>query len=409
MFMSPVSWSLCLALGAALSTSTPTCDAATLLAERSTATLDTDTASRETSVIETTGGPITGVHLTSSAWVDQAFYGVPYAAPPTGRRGRWQPPRELEPWASVLPCNATRPSCFGRDVPGVNTSFMSEDCLYLDIYTPSKAAMDASAASSSAASAPASASASRTPSQPPPPPSSPPPPLLPVMVYLHGGSLVEGSSTAIQSGFGGVANTTRAGVISISINYRVSVLGFLALDALAEADARSSGGAAGRRVAGNYGLLDCIAALRWVQANARAFGGDPARVTVYGQSSGGSLVLALAVSPLAGGLFASGISMSGSPRLSATLKEASTVWHPEVVNATRCGPFPGGKVGGAMEEEEHVEAHMEARSSGAPMGAEKGAEKGVGRDGLLDCLHNLTGAELQAALPKDWHSAAFDM
>ena len=384
---------MCLALGAALSTSTPTCDAATLLAE--------------TGVIETTGGPITGVHLGSSAWVDEAFFGVPYAAPPTGRRGRWQPPRELEPWASVLPCNATRPSCFGRDVPGVNISFMSEDCLYLDIYTPSKAAMDASkAASASAASASAASASTRTPSQPP---LSSPPPLLPVMVYLHGGSLVEGSSTAIQSGFGGVANTTRAGVISISINYRVSVLGFLALDALAEADARSSGGAAGRRVAGNYGLLDCIAALRWVRANARAFGGDSARVTVYGQSSGGSLVLALAVSPLAGGLFASGISMSGSPRLSATLKEASTVWHPEVVNATRCGPLPGGKVGGAMSEEAHMETHTEAWSSGAPMGAETGGESGVGREGLLDCLHNLTGAELQAALPKDWHSAAFDM
>ena len=103
---------------------------------------------------------------------------------------------------------------------------------------------------------------------------------LPVMVFLHGGSLVEGSILSIQTGYGSVKNMAlvSAGVVSVSINYRLAVSGFLALDVLSKFDERG--------VSGNYGLLDTIEALRWVRDNIASFGGDPNTVTVYGQSSG---------------------------------------------------------------------------------------------------------------------------
>ena len=159
------------------------------------------------------------------------------------------------------------------------------------------------------------------------------------MVYLHGGSLVEGSSTAIQSGYGGpitLANRSSSSIVSVSLNYRLGVLGFLALPALERSSGRHGTTHPAHKVAGNYGLLDVIAALQWVQTNIHAFGGDPSLVTVYGQSSGGSLVFALMTSPYATHLFQRAISMSGSPRLNATLDEAMTYWHPQVVDRTAC-------------------------------------------------------------------------
>ena len=152
------------------------------------------------------------------------------------------------------------------------------------------------------------------------------------MVYLHGGSLVEGSSFAIQAGFGGpvtLANrsSTQESIVSVSLNYRLGVLGFLALDELAD----------NHGLSGNYGLKDTLMALKWVHANIASFGGDPNRVTIYGQSSGGSLVFALMTSPHAVGLFQRAISMSGSPRLNSTLQEACSYWHPQVVdNIEKC-------------------------------------------------------------------------
>mmetsp|Transcript_10252 Transcript_10252/g.32357 ORF Transcript_10252/g.32357 Transcript_10252/m.32357 type:complete len:611 (+) Transcript_10252:47-1879(+) len=283
----------------------------------------------EDSVVTTDAGPVRGHPLPGSPSVKAAFLGIPYAAPPVGPL-RWQPPAPAEPWApATLPGDSSGPTCIGKPTPGAALSDMDEDCLRLDVYTPRPVTTG---------------------------------PLRPVMVFLHGGDLVEGSSTSVQSGFGAAANVTSLGVVSVVVNYRLAVLGFLALDALAAADVRGVGG--------NYGLLDCVAALRWVRTNAAAFGGDPARVTVYGQSSGGSLVFALAASPLASGLFRAGVSMSGSPRLAATVAEAAATWHVEAVNRTRCSAL---------------------------------ARRGE----LLSCLHSLNKTELVGAMPPDWDSASF--
>ena len=294
-----------------------------------------------TITVETPMGPVRGISDLSTG--TEAFMGLPYAEPPVGSRGRWQPPRALAPWAPHT-FDATRgpgPSCWQRANPGVGE--MSEDCLHLHVWRPSHQA-DADDAT-----APAPA----------------PPLLLPVLVYLHGGSLVEGSAVAIQSGYGGpasLANRTHHSSVNVALNYRLGTLGFLALRELADADARAQG------VSGNYGLLDVLEALRWIQRNIQSFGGDPARVTVYGQSSGGSLVFALMTSPNAVGLFANAISMSGSPRMNSTFAEAADYWHQEVVAGTPC----------------------------------KANASTPNTKPLRDCLLALKPAQLVAAMPYDW-------
>ena len=221
--------------------------------------------------------PCGRVSGTSSQNVN-SFLGIPYAEPPQ----RFQKPLPVKDCSSSG--KTTGPSCFQKPIPGI---IMSEDCLHLNIYTPTL-------------------SSSESPS------------LLPVAVYLHGGSLVEGSSTAIQAGYGGPSTlpSLKNSIVSISLNYRLGVLGFLALEGMT----------------GNYGFLDVVQALKWIQTNVEHFGGDPNKVTVYGQSSGGSLVFALMTSPYATGLFQRAISMSGSPRLNSTLQEASKYWHPQLFN-----------------------------------------------------------------------------
>ncbi|KAK7242701.1 carboxylic ester hydrolase [Aureococcus anophagefferens] len=260
--------------------------------------------------------------------------GVPYAAPPVGSL-RWAPPAPFVKQPGVRDCRsfeAQGPRCLQRRSSSFATS---EDCLRLSIWTPSAAA---AAAARDAAAAD-----------------------LPVMVYLHGGSLVGGGALSLQAADGGVGSLASAGrVVSVSVAYRLGVLGFLASPALESA----------RGTSGNYGLLDVIKALEWVKANARSFGGDPERITVYGQSSGGSLVFALLASPLARGLFRRAISMSGSPRLNSTLEEAYGYWHREPVLATRCAALIDGPE-------------------------------------LRDCLYSLDASELVAAQPDDWDAATF--
>ena len=170
---------------------------------------------------------------------------------------------------------------------------------------------------------------------------------------------MEGSSTSIQSGYFSVSNMTRENVISISVNYRVGTLGFLSVQALTDETKEHP--------EANFGLFDVIEALRWIQDNIKGFGGDPKRVTVYGQSSGGSLVLALATSPLAGKLFRNGISMSGSPKLSSTPKDAAAEYYSEFLANTPC---------------HHAK-------------------------NLSECLHDLPAEQVQSAMPKDWDSASF--
>eukprot|EP00470_Lotharella_oceanica_P009997 CAMPEP_0170184880 /NCGR_PEP_ID=MMETSP0040_2-20121228/34900_1 /TAXON_ID=641309 /ORGANISM="Lotharella oceanica, Strain CCMP622" /LENGTH=480 /DNA_ID=CAMNT_0010431077 /DNA_START=31 /DNA_END=1474 /DNA_ORIENTATION=- len=163
--------------------------------------------------------------------------------------------------------------------------------------------------------------------------------------------VVKGSAVSIQAIDGGEKFLARgcSGVVSVALNYRLGVLGYLVVDGKA-----------------NHGLLDTIEALRWIKTNIRAFGGDPERITIYGQSSGGSLVLALLASPLSNGLYSRAISMSGSPRLNSTLEEARDYWHQEVYQGTKCRQY--------------------ARNATA----------------LRRCLLALTPHELTYAMPENW-------
>ncbi len=198
----------------------------------------------------------------------RAFLGIPYAAPPVGPL-RWKPPQPAAKWSGVRPATSFGPRCMQTHLFSdmvFRDSGPSEDCLTLNVWTPREK------------------SAVR----------------LPVMVWIHGGGFVTGgSSEPRQDG----EHLARKGVIVVSMNYRLGIFGFFALPSLA---AESS-----KHAAGNYGLMDQVAALDWVRRNIAAFGGDPAKVTIFGESAGSISVSAQMASPLSKGLFAAAIGESG--------------------------------------------------------------------------------------------------
>lgn len=211
-------------------------------------------------VIQLDSGPISGMDTNGL----RIFKGIPYAAPPVGML-RWKPPQSVTPWSTVLNCTNFGPSCPqppNSEVEGIT----SEDCLYLNVWTP---------ATNSAAG-------------------------LPVMVWIHGGGWTIGSGSMAR--YDGTA-LAQKGVVFVNLNYRLGPFGFLVHPALSQ---ESPFG-----VSGNYGLLDQIAALQWVQRNIAAFGGDPGRVTIFGESAGSMSVALHLVCPLSTGLFHRAISESG--------------------------------------------------------------------------------------------------
>ena len=195
------------------------------------------------------------------------YKGVPFAAPPLGE-WRWRAPRAPVPWSGVRPADAFAPECEQSPLgPAVGPApTMSEDCLYLNVWTPAKSAHER----------------------------------VPVLVWIYGGGFVAGS-TSIPTYSGEVL--ARKGVVLVSVAYRVGPLGFLAHPQLSAESPQ--------HVSGNYGLLDLTAALTWIQHNIAAFGGDPGKVTIFGESAGGIAVSQLSASPLAKGLFRAAISESG--------------------------------------------------------------------------------------------------
>jgi len=212
----------------------------------------------------------TGVLAGTRAGNAMVFKGIPYAAPPTGEL-RWRPPQPALHWQAHRASTRFGPACpqsaHAAWPPGFVPEQMSEDCLYLNVWAPI-----------------------RTDHAP-----------FPVMVWIHGGGLTNGSGSAPLYDGEALAD---AGAVFVSINYRLGALGFLAHPELsAESD---------RRVSGNYGFLDKIAALEWVRRNISAFGGDPNNVTVFGQSSGSMAISALMTSPMAKGLFHRAIGQSGA-------------------------------------------------------------------------------------------------
>ncbi len=214
-------------------------------------------------------GAVSGAPATNSAIT--VFKGIPFAAPPVGNL-RWKPPVAPTKWSGVLKADHYGPSCMqiyrATPIPGSENSSNapSEDCLYLNVWTPARNAAEK----------------------------------LPVMVWIYGGGFMQGSSSSPQFDGEGLA---AKGVVRVQMNYRLGIYGFLAHP---ELDKESPQG-----VSGNYGLLDQIAALQWVQRNIAAFGGDPGNVTIFGQSAGGGSVHFLSLSPLAKGLFQRAISENG--------------------------------------------------------------------------------------------------
>ena len=200
----------------------------------------------------------------------QVYKGIPFAAPPVGDL-RWKAPQAVKAWTGIRSAQDWGPRCVQSNRLGnldpLNKR-MEEDCLYLNIWAPAKSA---------AATEP-----------------------LPVMVWIHGGSNTNGAGS--QPEYDGSA-LARKGVVLVTLNYRLDVFGFLAHpDLTAESGGKSSG---------NYGLLDQMAALQWVQKNITSFGGDPKNVTVFGESAGAMDISLLMASPLAKGLFAKVIGESG--------------------------------------------------------------------------------------------------
>ncbi len=205
-----------------------------------------------------------------------AYLGIPYAAPPVGNL-RWRPPQPAAPWHGVRIADELGSSCMqvkqGFRLPWTSAfmtqNAVSENCLFLNIWTPAAGSHQK----------------------------------LPVMAWLHGGGNSEGSSAdAIYDG----KNLARKGVVVVTINYRLGALGFLAYPALTAESLHHS--------SGNYGLLDQIAALKWIHRNIAAFGGNPSIITVFGQSAGAGDTTALMASPLGRDLFARAITESGSGR-----------------------------------------------------------------------------------------------
>lgn len=208
----------------------------------------------------------------------RVFKGIPYAEPPVGE-ARWTPPVAKADWEGTLEASAFGPACIQPDtsqagIYAIDVGEMSEDCLSLNIWAPEKAEG------------------------------------APVLVWIHGGALITGASK--QPIYDG-KRLAEEGVILVSINYRLGIFGYLAHP---ELSAESPLG-----VSGNYGLLDQIEALKWIERNIEAFGGDPENVTIAGESAGALSVMYLMASPLAEGLFDKAIAQSGYMTSTPALKE----------------------------------------------------------------------------------------
>jgi para-nitrobenzyl esterase len=207
-----------------------------------------------------TGGVVSGVAEGDLS----IFKGIAFAAPPVGPL-RWKSPAPVQPWSGIRKADAFANACMQAPNTQGNTAPVSEDCLYLNVWTPAKSARAK----------------------------------LPVIVWIHGGGYVGGSTSIGMYDGSGFA---KKGVVLVSLAYRLGPYGFLASPELSRESGHGSG---------TYGIQDLVAGLKWVKANVAAFGGDPANVTIFGHSAGAGAVSFLAASPRAKGLFHKVIAMSG--------------------------------------------------------------------------------------------------
>ncbi len=213
-------------------------------------------------VVSLDSGKIRGT-LNDGIWT---YLGIPFAAPPIGDL-RWKEPQPVKPWDGIRDANKFSAACPQPKTFLYNMGEMNEDCLYLNVWSPAKSPDDK----------------------------------LPVMVWIHGGGFSTGSGS--QSMYSG-KNIAGQNVVVVTFNYRLGPLGFLSHPLLSKESTHG--------VSGNYGLLDQVWALKWVQKNIKAFGGNPNLVTIFGESAGGRSVTDLMISPLTDGLFQRAISESGT-------------------------------------------------------------------------------------------------
>jgi para-nitrobenzyl esterase len=232
----------------------------------------------------------------------RVYRGIPYAAPPVGEL-RWRPPQPSERWHGVLQAREFGAPCMQLGRPDrPPTPGQSEDCLFLNVWTAAATADER----------------------------------RPVMVWIHGGGLNNGSARIDGEAF------ARSGVVLVAVGYRLNVFGFLAHPALS---AESEHG-----VSGNYGFLDQQAALRWVRDNISAFGGDPDNVTVFGESAGGTSVHVLLASPLSAGLFERAISESAwiTPTIFSRLRTSDGTTSAEAVGERAAKLFVSAESGDVL-------------------------------------------------------------
>ncbi|HET6432929.1 carboxylesterase/lipase family protein [Dyella sp.] len=226
-------------------------------------------AQHDTPRVEAGGGLLVGKTASVGGVVVQEFLGIPYAAPPVGAL-RWKPPQPATGWSEPRDARTFGPRCMQLPLFGdmvFRSRGMSEDCLYLNVWAPA---------------APADGK-------------------RPVLVYFYGGGFLAGDGS--EPRYDGAAMAA-SGLVTVTVNYRLGVFGFLATPALmAESPQHASG---------NYGLLDQVAALRWVRDNIARFGGDPGHITIAGESAGSISVSALMASPLSKQLIAGAIGESGA-------------------------------------------------------------------------------------------------
>jgi para-nitrobenzyl esterase len=255
---------------------------ATLLLASVTAFAQGSSGLPETISVE--GGKISGVLLGENKDV-RAFKSIPYAKPPVGSL-RWKPPQPVEAWEGVRQCNEFGSVCMQ---PGIMKAMgvdigenFSEDCLSLNVWTAARSENEK----------------------------------RPVMMWIHGGGNVAGASTVIT--YDGEA-LARLGVVVVSINYRLGIFGSFAHLMLSKESPYN--------VSGNYGLLDIIAALKWIQKNIQAFGGDPGNVTIFGQSAGAYNVCYLMATPFAKGLFHRAVAESGHALAPLTNRHLREGWY----------------------------------------------------------------------------------
>jgi len=229
--------------------------------------------------VQTKNGPISGK---TEAGV-RIYLGIPFAAPPVGDL-RWKPPQPFKSCKKVRDCTEFGPAC-PQPKARPNLGKTSEDCLYLNVWTPAKSADEK----------------------------------LAVMVFIHGGAFLVGAgSEKIYDPI----NIVKKGVVAVTINYRLGPFGFLAHPLLAKESPHG--------VSGNYGFIDQVAALKWVKQNIAAFGGNPNNVTIFGESAGALSIATHMISPLSKGLFHRAICESGAgfghhylfPKASGSMREA---------------------------------------------------------------------------------------